>query len=233
MGDELKQTEEATKEFSELTEEVAEIVEETASPEQELSVEELKARIAEIEKQLAQARAEAEDFKERWIRVSADFQNLRKRVMQERGEAYNKGKEDAVLALIPVLDNMERALLSLTPENADLNAFKQGLELIVRLFRDALKQIGVEPIPAEGQKFDPFYHEAFERVEREDVEEGLIVKEFERGYKMGEKVIRPAKVGVAVKPKPQLVASSPSEESGVECARETQPPDENAQNASP
>jgi len=213
MDEQLKRTE-TGEEIEAANPEATEVVEEaTEVQETPVTTEELLARIEELEKQLAQAKSEAEDYKDRWIRVSADFQNFRKRVMQERIEAYNKGKEDAVLALLPVLDNMERALASLS-ENADLNAFKQGLELIVRLFRESLKRLDVEPIPTEGQKFDPFYHEAFERVEREDVEEGLILGEVERGYKMGGKVIRPAKVKVAVKPAPQLTA--PKTESGGE-----------------
>lgn len=213
MDEQLKRTE-TGEEIEAANPEATEVVEEaTEVQETPVTTEELLARIEELEKQLAQAKSEAEDYKDRWIRVSADFQNFRKRVMQERIEAYNKGKEDAVLALLPVLDNMERALASLS-ENADLNAFKQGLELIVRLFRESLKRLDVEPIPTEGQKFDPFYHEAFERVEREDVEEGLILGEVERGYKMGGKVIRPAKVKVAVKPAPQLTA--PETESGGE-----------------
>lgn len=187
--------------------------------EQEVTTEQLKAHIAELENQLAQAQMEANDYKERWIRVSADFQNFRKRVMQERIEAYNKGKEDAVLALLPVLDNMERALSSLT-ENADLKAFRQGMELIVRLFHDALKRLDVEPIPSGGQKFDPYYHEAFERVERDDVEDGTIVGVVEQGYKMGDKVIRPAKVRVATKPTPQLTVPETEKGGEPECFNE-------------
>lgn len=187
--------------------------------EQEVTTEQLKAHIAELENQLAQAQMEANDYKERWIRVSADFQNFRKRVMQERIEAYNKGKEDAVLALLPVLDNMERALSSLT-ENADLKAFRQGMELIVRLFHDALKRLDVEPIPSGGQKFDPYYHEAFERVERDDVEDGTIVGVVEQGYKMGDKVIRPAKVRVATKPTPQLAVPETEKGGEPECFNE-------------
>ena len=222
MDEELKQAENLANEDEEPVAETSEPTEatgETVVAEQEPSVEELKARIAELEEQLAQAKAEAEDYKERWIRVSADFQNFRKRVMQERVEAYNKGKEDAILAVLPVLDNMERALSSLT-ETSDLNAFKRGLELIVRLFQEALRRLDVEPIQTEGKKFDPYYHEAFERVEREDVEEGLIVGEVERGYKMGDKVIRPAKVYVAVKPAPQLAAPQPAEGGETECTDE-------------
>ena len=222
MDEELKQAENLSNEVEEPVAETSEPTEatgETVVTEQEPSIEELKARIAELEEQLAQAKAEAEDYKERWIRVSADFQNFRKRVMQERVEAYNKGKEDAVMAVLPVLDNMERALSSLT-ETSDLNAFKRGLELIVRLFQEALRRLDVEPIQTEGQKFDPYYHEAFERVEREDVEEGLIVGEVERGYKMGDRVIRPAKVYVAVKPAPQLAAPQPAEEGETECTDE-------------
>ena len=219
MDEELKQAKNLTNEVEEPATGTSEAAEETVLAEQEPSVEELKARIAELEEQLSQAKAEAEDYKERWIRVSADFQNFRKRVMQERVEAYNKGKEDAVLAVLPVLDNMERALSSLT-ETSDLNAFKRGLELIVKLFQEALRRLDVEPIRTEGQKFDPYYHEAFERVEREDVEEGLIVGEVERGYKMGDKVIRPAKVYVAVKPAPQLAAPQPAEGGETECTDE-------------
>lgn len=194
---------------------VGEVTEQKVVTEQ-VTIEQLKAHIAELERQLAQAQMEANDYKERWIRVSADFQNFRKRVMQERIEAYNKGKEDAVLALLPVLDNMERALSSLT-ENADLKAFRQGMELIFRLFHDALKRLDVEPIPSEGQKFDPYYHEAFERVEREDVEDGTIVGVIEQGYKMGEKVIRPAKVRVATKPIPQLEVPETEKGGEPEC----------------
>lgn len=194
---------------------VGEVTEQKVVTEQ-VTIEQLKAHIAELERQLAQAQMEANDYKERWIRVSADFQNFRKRVMQERIEAYNKGKEDAVLALLPVLDNMERALSSLT-ENADLKAFRQGMELIFRLFHDALKRLDVEPIPSEGQKFDPYYHEAFERVEREDVEDGTIVGVIEQGYKMGEKVIRPAKVRVATKPITQLAVPETEKGGEPEC----------------
>ncbi len=193
-------------------------VEEVA--EQALTTEQLQAKIAELEEQLAQARAEAEDYRERWLRVLADYQNYRKRVMQERKEAYDEGKKEAVLALLPVLDNLERALASLR-EGADLSAYRQGMELIVRLFQESLRRLDVEPIPAEGQRFDPYYHEAFERVEREEVEEGTIVGEIERGYRMGERVIRPAKVRVAVKPAPQL--TSPEGEAGgeTECTNAT------------
>ncbi len=181
------------------------------------TVEKLQAKIAELEEQLVQAKAEAEDYRDRWLRVLADYQNYRKRVMQERREAYDEGKKEAVLALLPVLDNMERALASLK-EGADLEAYRRGLELIVRLFYDALHKLEVKPIPAEGQKFDPYFHEAFERVEREDLEEGLIVGEVERGYRMGERVIRPAKVRVVVKPAPQL--ASPEVGGETECTNE-------------
>ncbi|MFA0733013.1 MAG: hypothetical protein LKKZDAJK_002480 [Candidatus Fervidibacter sp.] len=167
------------------------------------------AQIAELQERLAQAEAEAQDYRERWLRTLADYQNYRKRVMQERVEAYNEGKKEAVLTLLPVLDNLERALATLK-EGADLTAYRQGLELIVRLFQDALRRLDVEPIPAEGTPFDPHLHEAFERVEREDLEEGVIVGELERGYRMGERVIRPAKVRVAVKPVLSLQVPEPS-----------------------
>ncbi len=188
--------------------------------EQATDVQQLQALVTELEEQLTQARAEAEDYRERWLRVLAEYQNYRKRVMQERKEAYEEGKKEAVLALLPVLDNLERALASLR-EGADLNAYRQGMELIVRLFQDSLRRLDVEPIPAQGQKFDPYYHEAFERVEQDDLEEGTIVGEIERGYRMGERVIRPAKVRVAVKPTPQLAAPESEVGGEAECTNAT------------
>lgn len=197
------------------TEPVAEEVQPTVT----LATEEAwQAQIAELKERLAQAEAEAQDYRDRWLRTLADYQNYRKRVMQERVEAYNEGKKEAILTLLPVLDNLERALAMLK-EGADWEAYRQGLELIVRLFQEALHRLDVEPILAEGTRFDPYFHEAFERVEREDVEEGVIVGELERGYQMGERVIRPAKVRVAVKPAPPLQApeSSSETEGGEEC----------------
>lgn len=182
---------------------------ETPVAEKELTVEELQARIAELEEQLLQAGVEADDYKERWMRVLADYQNFRKRVMQERVEMFNEGKKQAVLELLPVLDNLERALASLS-EGSDLQTYRRGIELIVRLFYEALRRLDIEPVPAEGQRFDPHYHEVFERMEHEDMNEGVIIGEVERGYKMGERVIRPAKVRVAIKPAPQL--APPGEE---------------------
>lgn len=186
---------------------------EAAVTEKELTMDERQARIAELEEQLLQARVEAEDYKDRWLRVLADYQNYRKRVMQERVEIFNEGKKQAILELLPVLDNLERALASLS-EGADLEAYRQGMELIVRLFYEALRRLDIEPILAEGQPFDPHYHEAFERVEREDLDEGIVIGEVERGYRMGERVLRPAKVRVSVKPAPQL-APPESDEGGI------------------
>jgi molecular chaperone GrpE len=193
----------------ETTQPSPETVAEIAQQTEPIAEEAWQAQIAELQERLAQVEAEAQDYRERWLRTLADYQNYRKRVMQERVEAYNEGKKEAVLALLPVLDNLERALATLK-EGADLTAYRQGLELIVRLFQEALRRLDVEPIPAEGVRFDPHFHEAFERVEREDLEEGVIVSELERGYRMGERVIRPAKVRVAVKPTPSLQAPEPS-----------------------
>ncbi len=176
---------------------------EAAVTEKEPTTDERQAYITELEERLLQALAEAEDYKDRWMRALADYQNYRKRVMQERVEIFNEGKKQAILELLPVLDNLERALASLS-EGADLEAYRQGMELIVRLFYEALRRLDVEPIPAEGQPFDPHCHEAFERVERDDLVEGTIVSEVERGYRMGERVLRPAKVCVSVKPAPPL-----------------------------
>jgi molecular chaperone GrpE len=129
----------------ETTQPSPETVAEIAQQTEPIAEEAWQAQIAELQERLAQVEAEAQDYRERWLRTLADYQNYRKRVMQERVEAYNEGKKEAILALLPVLDNLERALATLK-EGADLTAYRQGLELIVRLFQDALRRLDVEPI---------------------------------------------------------------------------------------
>ncbi|MCS7223697.1 MAG: nucleotide exchange factor GrpE [Armatimonadetes bacterium] len=166
--------------------------------------------IAVLKQELEKAQQTAAEMEDRWKRVLADFQNYRKRVFQERADAYQEGKKEAVLQLLSVLDALERAADSLK-EATSLDAYRDGLDLIIRLFRDSLKRLDVEPIPAEGVPFDAFLHEAVDRVEREDLDEGTIVEQLGKGYRMGGKVIRPALVRVATKPPAALVSGTPEE----------------------
>jgi len=128
-----------------------------------------------------------EDLEEKYLRALADYQNLEKRVAREKESFVKFSNAILILKMLPVLDNLERA-------NEHLK--DQGIELVIKQFKDALSSEGVTEIEAEGQQFNPEHHEAVEKVQGE---EGKVVKVTERGYKMGDKVIRPAKVTIGGK----------------------------------
>jgi molecular chaperone GrpE len=134
------------------------------------------------------------------LRRQAEFENYRKRVERERGETYQRARAEVLLEFLPVVDNLERALSSLENSRGDAEALLHGVELIHRQFHDALGKFGLEPVPAVGQTFDPHVHEAVTMEPTDKHEENTIIEEFQRGYKMGDKLLRPAKVKVAATP---------------------------------
>jgi molecular chaperone GrpE len=143
--------------------------------------------------QLARERSE---YYDRLLRATAEFDNFRKRVQRERSELLEYAALDAVGALLPVLDDFERAL---KVESAD-KEYARGMELIYTRLFDTLKKLGLEPIEARGQKFDPNLHHAVEREFTDEVEDETILEEHQRGYDFKGKLLRPAMVKVAVKP---------------------------------
>lgn len=134
------------------------------------------------------------------LRRQAEFENYRKRIERERGETYQRARAEVLLEFLPVVDNLERALSSLENSQGDAEALLHGVELIHRQFHDALGKFGLEPVPAVGQTFDPHVHEAVTLEPTDKHEENTIIEEFQRGYKMGDKLLRPAKVKVAATP---------------------------------
>lgn len=135
--------------------------------------------------------AEAED---RYKRLYADFDNFRRRSRQEKEELSNVVAQNLILELLPVLDNFERALSSLSEEEAA--GIGSGVSMIYRQLFGALEKAGLSVVEAEGKEFDPQYHEAVLRVEDADQEEGTIVQELQKGYSVKGKVIRPSMVKV-------------------------------------
>ena len=131
----------------------------------------------------------------RYVRLAADFENFRRRKAQELSERSRYSSEDAVRALLPVLDNLRRAVEHL-PEGLD-GGFAGGLEMTVRQFEEALERLGVEPIESVGRRFDPAVHEAVLGEESPDVDADTVVDELQRGYRLHDRVIRPAMVKVA------------------------------------
>ena len=148
---------------------------------------------AELEKQLAEARCQASEFKDGWQRSLADFQNYRRRVENEKADTYQVAVGNIIKRYLPVLDDMERALAA---RPADL-AWVDGVELICRKLQSILESEGLKRIEAEGQMFDPNFHEAIQQEPAEGVESGSIITVVQNGYMLGERVIRPAMVRVA------------------------------------
>lgn len=138
-------------------------------------------------------RAERDALIDRLARTQADFDNARKRAAKEQADFRDYALADTIKNLIPVLDSFDRALKT-SPEKSE---FHLGIELIHRQLQDALAKIGVQPISAAGQQFDPRYHEAIEMVDTENAKDNEVIEELQRGYKLKDRLLRPAMVRVA------------------------------------
>ena len=148
-----------------------------------------------VDPELQAAREEAQANFGRYQRLAADFENYKRRTRQELGDRTQYANEELLRKLLPILDNLHRAL-DHAPEGIDRNWF-DGLRTVVRQFEDTLQAQGVSPIPAVGEKFDPSKHEAIAREETDEHEEGTIVEEMQPGYRLHERVLRPTLVKVA------------------------------------
>jgi molecular chaperone GrpE len=141
-------------------------------------------------------RAERDTAVDRLARMQAEFDNARKRAAKEQQDFRDFALTDTIKTLLPVVDNFERALQSKS-EPAD---FRAGVELIYKQLRDVLTKLGVQPIDAKGQQFDPRFHEAVEMVDTADAADHEVLEEWQRGYKYKDRLLRPAMVKVARNP---------------------------------
>ncbi|HWG91516.1 MAG TPA: nucleotide exchange factor GrpE [Candidatus Thermoplasmatota archaeon] len=155
------------------------------------------AEVERLRAELKAAETRAEEMKERLLRMQADFDNTRKRLRREQEESRKFAAESLIKNLLDVLANFDRATAD---TSASAESLREGLTLIARQFRGVLEKEGVSPIEAVGKPFDPAVHEAILREPTADQAEGTVVREFERGYTLHGKVIRPAKVSVAAPP---------------------------------
>lgn len=156
--------------------------------------------VAQLQAQLDAATAEKNSLYEKLIWRQAEFENYRKRVERERAELYQHGRDDVLLQFLPVVDNFERALSSLETSEGDAEALRHGVELIHKQFKDALSKFGLEAVEAVGQTFDPHVHEAVTTEATDKHKENTVIQEFQRGYRIGDRLLRPAKVKVAASP---------------------------------
>jgi molecular chaperone GrpE len=137
---------------------------------------------------------EKEELVDMLRRRQAEFDNFRKRAEREKSEVLEYAHSDSVRAILPILDDFERALKTETPDKA----YSRGMEMIYQRLADALKKLGLETITTKGKKFDPHLHHAVDMVETGDVEEQTILDEYQPGYNFRGRLLRPAMVKVAV-----------------------------------
>ena len=161
-----------------------------ATPE---NAEQLSAEIDVLKRQLEEAEAKLAETVQGWQRATADFQNYKKRIERDNEMNYASMKGDIIRKVLPALDDLERALQNRPAEDA----WASGIELITRKLQNILNSEGLKRIEAEGMPFDPNFHEAISHEHHEDFESGQVIEVVQNGYKLGERVIRPALVRVA------------------------------------
>ena len=178
----------------EIKEQDNEIVEET---QQETPVEDVQQEEV-VESETDKLKADFDNLNNQYLRLAADFDNYRKRQEQEREALLKYGKQECMKKIIEVVDNFDRAVQSV--EKIDnVEKMKETFFVLNKQFIDSLTKLGLEQIECVGQKFDPNLHEAVMQTPTEEYEEDTIINELQKGYKLGDKVLRPSMVSVAVK----------------------------------
>jgi molecular chaperone GrpE len=149
----------------------------------------------DLQAALAAARAEAQQYHEKYLREYADRENFRKRqerIMQDR---ERRAKRDVLLGVLDTLDNVDRAMAH--QETMDRDGLQQVVRMLQWQLNELLKNEGLSPVPTVGEPFDPYVHEAIEQVASNDYDEGTVVEEVRKGYKQGDETLRPARVKVS------------------------------------
>jgi molecular chaperone GrpE len=177
-------------------------VESLKQSEESLSTEQVEADSGEFDlaAELDKSKALANENYERFLRVSADFENLRKRSEKERVDLIRFGSERLLKDLLSVIDSFQKALPSEDEDTAAQNPgeFVKGMHLIFKQLTDVLSKNGLKALESAGEAFDPNFHQAIQRIEKEDVTDELVQDEFQKGYLLHDKLIRPAMVSVVV-----------------------------------
>lgn len=156
-------------------------------------------RLEPVRAELEAARAERDKLKEQLLRTAADFDNFRKRSKRDIDDARARSRDELVRDLLPVFDNLERAVTSITP-TSDVKSVVDGIRMVLKLFEDSAERAGLVRVKSVGERFDPAQHEAIQQLETAEHAPGTIVREVVAGYRFGERLVRPAMVVVARKP---------------------------------
>ena len=144
--------------------------------------------------ELDKLKTELSEKEDKFLRICAEYDNFRKRSQKEKSDLYTSSKADFIKELLPILDNFERAAEN---SEADFDGYKKGIELIFNQFLQLLEKYGVDSFGERGEEFDPNIHSAVTVVEDDELGENTIAQVFSKGYKLGDKIIRPATVTVA------------------------------------
>lgn len=169
----------------------------------ELASQGTESETAALRQQLAAKETEAKNNYDRLLRQAAELENYKKRTARERDEAIRFGNESLIKDLLPVVDNLERAIAHAAPSGDDSNPLVEGVSMVLRGLMDTLAKHGVTAISAEGRSFDPSKHEAMNQVETADHEPNSVIAELHKGYMLRERLLRPALVSVAKAPESQ------------------------------
>jgi molecular chaperone GrpE len=197
---------------AQMLDETAEVPVEPPAEEGEEAVDEVVVLRQELEK----ARVQEAEYLDGWQRARAELSNARKRFQREQEQAYGNAKADVLARLLPIVDDFGRAFETL-PDNLSSLTWTEGLRLIQHKFQVLLEQEGVVPIEAAGQEFDPFLHQAVTHEESEEVPAGHVIGELQKGYRLGDRVLRPSVVRVSAGlPEQEPAAEAETEEAEAE-----------------
>ena len=158
--------------------------------------------IEELQKSLEEKEENIKTLQDKLLYLQADFENFKKLKIKEKQEILMFGNEVLIRQLLPVLDNLERALEHVS-KTEDFKSIEEGVEITLNEFLKVLEKSGVTRVDALGKKFDPNIHEALYQEEKDDVEPDTIVSEFQKGYMLNGRLIRPSRVSVSKKPEIQ------------------------------
>lgn len=165
---------------------------ETVTPEEEIA-KNAAAEVTETEQKLQELENNLKDANDKFLRTLAEYDNYRKRSVREKEQAYADSKASVLSEILPVLDNFERAAGN---RDASLEDYQKGIDMIFKQFQDILTKLGVESFGEKGETFDPNLHSAVMHTEEEGEPENAISEVFSKGYKLGDKILRPAVVKV-------------------------------------
>nr|WP_277608431.1 nucleotide exchange factor GrpE [Microbulbifer elongatus] len=198
-----ERSEEEQIETGDQAEQAAEVETPSAEEQQaaeEALAEELAGGESALEEEIASLHQQLADHKEMVLRAQAEVQNARRRAQQDVEKAHKFGVEKLIKELLPVVDNLERALSSINTEDEAQKAVAEGIELTQKSFIDTLTKSGVEVIDPAGEPFDPELHQAMTQVSNPDVEPNTVLDVFQKGYRLNGRLVRPAMVVVSKAP---------------------------------